>query len=556
MQIIDELVLRLGLDAKKFNEEQRQAVAEAKKANDELLKAGKRQEEGAKSIGEAFAAAEKHALEFFGVVLGGRGLKELVAQLTTTDAALGRLGQNLAISPQILSSWQLLSERVGGSAEATTGSLQRINEQLYNLHRNGQMLPTEFSQLQAITGIRIDPDHGLDKYLQDISKAAYDLGQHDRNRAFMLLQGLGIDEGTANAMLKFGGAFEKYLKDVNQYAPSDNTISRMQELQTSWVTLQQSAIALANTIWTDLEPVLKPIIAELTTWIDQSRDIIGHDFAAGVQQFVSYLKGVDWPSVASNLATIANSILSIMGVAAQFGLGGGGGSKTPAEMGSSYNNDFYTHQDQGQPGPGFFNMGSDTPGMSYVKNDKANVGLVRAFAQMYGIDPDVAVKVFSAEGRANPLGDDGSSFGGFQLHYGGISKQFPNAGLGDQFTKETGLFAGDLDTNPDQLAWVMKYVAQHGWDSWMGAKAAGITGFQGVSPNAAAISARSAAGMARWAHLSSVQNNYPTTTSQQSVAIHGLTIQTQAHDADQMVRDAAPALRRRLKLWAAQTGPA
>ena len=46
----------------------------------------------------------------------------------------------------------------------------------------------------------------------------------------------------------------------------------------------------------------------------------------------------------------------------------------------------------------------------------------------------------------DPVGDMGSSFGPFQLHYGGMVPGVPrlnNPGLGDEFTAVTGLNASD-----------------------------------------------------------------------------------------------------------------
>ncbi len=64
------------------------------------------------------------------------------------------------------------------------------------------------------------------------------------------------------------------------------------------------------------------------------------------------------------------------------------------------------------------------------------------------------------------VGDGGSSFGPFQLHYGGVNKDMPHPGLGDEFTKETGLDARDPKTVPDQIKFVSDYTAKHGWNDW------------------------------------------------------------------------------------------
>jgi len=104
-----------------------------------------------------------------------------------------------------------------------------------------------------------------------------------------------------------------------------------------------------------------------------------------------------------------------------------------------------------------------------------------------GIDPDIALRVAGHEGlnvfdpsKPDNGGDEGSSFGPFQLHYAGMSKSMPNAGLGDEFTKATGLHARDPSTWKQQVDFSLDWAKKNGWSPWMGAKAEGITGMMGI----------------------------------------------------------------------------
>ena len=89
-------------------------------------------------------------------------------------------------------------------------------------------------------------------------------------------------------------------------------------------------------------------------------------------------------------------------------------------------------------------------------------------------DPQFAAKVYQGESGFNPLaeGDDKSSFGIAQLHYGDTSKQFSNPGLGDEFTKQTGFDLRDPEVrkNPDvvraSIDWSNDYAAKNGWKPW------------------------------------------------------------------------------------------
>lgn len=104
-----------------------------------------------------------------------------------------------------------------------------------------------------------------------------------------------------------------------------------------------------------------------------------------------------------------------------------------------------------------------------------------------GIDPNYSLRVAGHEGlnvfdpsSPDHGGDEGSSFGPFQLHYAGRSKSMPNPGLGDEFTKATGLHASDPSTWKQQIDFSLDWARKHGWSPWMGAKAEGITGMMGI----------------------------------------------------------------------------
>lgn len=113
---------------------------------------------------------------------------------------------------------------------------------------------------------------------------------------------------------------------------------------------------------------------------------------------------------------------------------------------------------------------------------------IRQGAIARGMDPDIAVRVANHEGlqafdpsKPDLGGDEGSSFGPFQLHYAGMSKSMPHAGLGDEFTQATGLRANDPSTWKQQVDFSLDHAAKNGWGAWMGAKAAGVGEFDGIN---------------------------------------------------------------------------
>src|SRR5215469_11469082 len=105
---------------------------------------------------------------------------------------------------------------------------------------------------------------------------------------------------------------------------------------------------------------------------------------------------------------------------------------------------------------------------------------IRYAAAQRGINPDVAMKVSRSEGFNAYAGDQGSSFGPFQLHYGGVAPGGNSvSGLGDVFTQKTGLDARDPNTVKQQIDFALDHASQNGWGAWHGWKGdqyAGISG--------------------------------------------------------------------------------
>lgn len=115
-------------------------------------------------------------------------------------------------------------------------------------------------------------------------------------------------------------------------------------------------------------------------------------------------------------------------------------------------------------------------------NNKEQLGqYIRYAAAKRGIDPNVAFNVANSEGFNTYTGDYGSSFGPFQLHYGNVAAG-GNAvsGLGDAFTKATGLDARDPRTVQAQIDYALDLARQNGWGAWHGAQGLGYSNYQGI----------------------------------------------------------------------------
>lgn len=106
--------------------------------------------------------------------------------------------------------------------------------------------------------------------------------------------------------------------------------------------------------------------------------------------------------------------------------------------------------------------------------DPRVVDYIRESARKRGIDPNTALAVADGEGLRGfspekPVkGDDGTSHGPFQLHYAGGRGRNRQPGLGDDFTRATGLDARDPKTWKEQVDFALDNATKRGWRAFYG----------------------------------------------------------------------------------------
>jgi hypothetical protein len=171
--------------------------------------------------------------------------------------------------------------------------------------------------------------------------------------------------------------------------------------------------------------------------------------------------------------------------------------------------------------------GAGVPGgvsSSGAMNNAQIEAAIRSEARARGIDPDIAVRVWQSEGKGGYVGDRGSSFGPFQLHYGGVASGGMAAkGLGDKFTATTGLDARDPSTTLAQIRFSLDEAARGGWGPWHGWTGLPRAGLAGAHP---------------------MGGDTNTSHSTTNVNIGKVEVVTQATDGDRAARDFASTLER------------
>ncbi len=263
-----------------------------------------------------------------------------------------------------------------------------------------------------------------------------------------------------------------------------------------WVGDQVPSIAFALGAWAGafttwignaaiaLPGELGKLLAAITSWVtgDGATGALkaGNDLASSIVDGFTRFFTSAIPTLVSNIGNLVPAAIQAMTTAmSSFGAG----------WQSTANGGQPTFQTSGMPplnpatpfGGPLAEGGTGTGGAT----GGAIVDIIREAAIRHGIDPDIALRVAMSEGGTSEgarVGDSGSSFGPFQLHYGNVATG-GNAvsGLGDTFTKQTGLDARDPANVAAATDFAMAQAAQSGWGAWHGAPLAGVTPWMGIN---------------------------------------------------------------------------
>ena len=254
--VVDSLVVSLGLDTKDFKRGQREVGDAWEKARGTQLKNAKLMESSNKALLDGFNKLKLEALGFLTALAGAREIKEFVSNVTTANAAVGRLSANIGEQPQMLQAWGNAVERMGGRADDASQSLTKVAKAFYDLKYNGKALPEEVYRVFAMAGRPVPSTaDSLDSFLNKTAGALAEIAKHDRTAAFFFGEGMGLSDSVINLMLRYGDATSKYLKSLEGLGATDKQIKNSEILQEKWSKLSQTVVQIGRDILDWFSPV-------------------------------------------------------------------------------------------------------------------------------------------------------------------------------------------------------------------------------------------------------------------------------------------------------------
>lgn len=520
--VIDSLTVKLGLDGSQFKEGQREAAAAMKLLREGAVKDGKEIEAQGAKVTQYFDSMKRGALGALAVFLGGRGIKEFVGYLTNLDAATARTAMTFNMTTRELGVWQGVMQQSGGTAESMTGSIGGLTSEMNKFVLTGQ---ASFLPVLNQLGIGL---YDQNKQLKSAGQLFLELSDAVRGmdpaRASALLSMIpGMNQDTINLILQGRKAIEQYREEARKAGTTtEESAQQAKEYQQQMALLERSSVSLGRSLMTLVLPALNATAGALSrlfqSWNVKPGSKEDAEQSAGlrnklVSKFGSPRAVMEWLAEHSPIAGDKEYTLGLAdkwygpkgadekGAAAAAVAGKTAAAAAPKEAGSVAEMSDY----------------------------------IRKSAAARGIDPDTAIQVAKSEGlyhwKSTIPGEE--SYGPFQLHYGGRGQKggLAKPGLGDAFTKQTGLDAADPANWKAGVDFALDNAKKSGWGQWYGWKGLPYQGIGGFAPGAPAAAAAGASGAGG-------RQSSNTTT------VGTVVVNTQATDAQGIARDIKPAMER------------
>lgn len=271
-----------------------------------------------------------------------------------------------------------------------------------------------------------------------------------------------------------GGEFEQL---VGNYRRNQGTLDLTERTQKAWQDLSTQMTRAGNQIENTFVKGLLPLVpglerlsegVEKTIRVFLGSDTVKKWMTEAGQGLETLAKYIATPEFEKNVRDVAIGIGKLGSAIARFLSWFGGGSE-PAP--TNLRGDQFS---AGGAAPKTAGEAKFNAWMSHIlgggRAPSETEAYIREAAKKRGIDPDVAVRVAKSEGLYNYVGDKGTSFGPFQLHYKNNIPGLSNGGLGDEFTKSTGLDARNPDTIKQQIDFALDQALRGGWVPWRGWK--------------------------------------------------------------------------------------
>lgn len=256
--VVDELVVKLGLDPKDFVSGQKKATDALRKTKEAAKEGSKEVSEGAGDMLKAFGGLQGKLLGIAALFTGGLGLTEFSKKMAAATTQTTYLARQVGVSAQALETWEGAGAKVGATAGEIAGSIANMNKQLLA------------GQLHGVTGIQkfframnVNPydRNGKRREMTDVLMDMSRWGKTQKpEMAAQIFSEMGNSPGMINLLLQGPEKLKAALDENKKAALPDGDRKKFEDLNTSFHQLTLDTERLARSIEIHLLPTIQKTI--------------------------------------------------------------------------------------------------------------------------------------------------------------------------------------------------------------------------------------------------------------------------------------------------------
>jgi hypothetical protein len=300
--VIDALIMTLGLDTKDFDKGKKGASEDLDKFKKQSGAVAKDVAEGGKKMAQGFTTIRNELIALFAVITAGKGLKNFFTEGVTGMAELGRRATNLGMTARELDAWGGAVESVGGSAEGMQASFQAMASGIEEFKLTG-----ESSIMPLFNALRVQITDGkgnLRSYADVMLDVAEGFKKMTPQDALAFGKRFGMDEHFIYLLQKGKVGVQQLVAEMErQSGVTQKTVEEAQRAQAAWARLDRQFVGLRNTLFTVLEPAIKPLLDRLSRWIDKNRELIASKITEWATRFINWL-----PTFITHVSHLADKV--------------------------------------------------------------------------------------------------------------------------------------------------------------------------------------------------------------------------------------------------------
>jgi hypothetical protein len=267
--VVDELVVKLRLDAADYKKTEKEVDAQVSKteakAKDVDAKRKRRDEDQKKRWRELGTEAKAFTRSVGAIILTVAGLgAAVVSSLTSLNAfelGLRRQGVSTGLSNRQLQAWGSTARRLGADADAGADAIANLAKEQKQFRLTGEA-PT--LQALARAGVRVSPDAELPDILASAQQVYRGAAPAQRQQLEATLAAQGVSPDLILMIKSEKDAREAYTRSLAE-ASTENR-QALDAMSDAMASVKASAVSVANSLAT----VLQPVTEKAAVWLSQA----------------------------------------------------------------------------------------------------------------------------------------------------------------------------------------------------------------------------------------------------------------------------------------------